>query len=725
MPATHSHLLSACFFSACLFLLVSGCTPGKEPSEMTQQQQQQLQPAAPIAERIEYRSEHHGVTLTDPYAWLRDASYPQVDDPKVLDYLNAENAYFEARMAPHESLVKTIHAELKGRVKEDDASVPQRDGNFLYWYAWRKGDEYRTWYRRPVSGGADEVLLDETALAKGHEYFQLGGLEVSPDERLLAYAIDSDGAERFVLRVRNLVTGEELPDRIDNWRYGLVWGADSKSFLYTDADENWRSKKVLLHVLGEPQANDRVLYEEESAEFGVQIEETQSRRYAVLSTGDNVTSEVRLIPTTDFSAPTLLVSARQANRQYDVEEHADTLYIRVNDTHPNFRIVTAQISRPSEWKELVAASNEHYLQSLTTFKEFLVIEGRINGLSQIRIRDYSGSQRFIAFPEASYVATLGDNPEYDVDRLRIEYQSMVTPTTTMDYHLDDNRSEILKVREIPSGYDASLYTTERLMATARDGVQIPVSIVYRKGFVVDGSQPLHLYAYGAYGFAYPPGFSANRLSLLDRGFAYAIAHIRGGDDLGYQWYLDGKLDKRTNTFNDFVDVTRFLIKRGYSSADRFSASGGSAGGELMGAIVNQAPELYGAIVANVPFVDVLNTMLDDSLPLTPGEWPEWGNPITDKQAFEYILGYSPYENIKAQAYPAMLVTAGLNDPRVTYWEPAKWVAKLRATRTSDSLLMLKTNMGAGHGGKSGRFESLREDAQEYTFLITQTGTTAP
>ena len=719
MPAAHSGLVGACFYSACLFLSVAGCTPGKEPSEMTQQPI-----AAPIAERIEHTYEHHGVTVTDPYAWLRDSSYPQVDDPKVLDYLNAENAYFEARMAPHESLVETIHAELKGRVKEDDASVPQRDGDFLYWYAWRKGDEYRTWYRRPISGGADEVLVDETALAKGHEYFQLGGLEVSPDAKLLVYAVDSDGSERFILRVRNLVTGELLSDHIENWRYGLVWGADSKSFLYTDADENWRSKKVFLHVLGEPQANDRVLYEEESAEFGVQIDETQSRRYAVLSTGDNVTSEVRLLPTSDFGAPPLLVSARQTNRQYDVEEHGDTLYIRVNDTHPNFRVVTAPISQPCEWKELIAGSNEHYLQNLTTFKEILVIEERINGLSQIRIRDYSGSERYIAFPEASYVATLGENAEYDVDRLRIEYQSMVTPTTTIDYHLKDGRSETLKVREIPSGYDASLYTTERLTATARDGVQIPVSIVYRKGFRVDGSQPLHLYAYGAYGFAFPPGFSANRLSLLDRGFAYAIAHIRGGDDLGYQWYLDGKLDKRTNTFNDFVDVTRFLIERGHSNAQRMSASGGSAGGELMGAIVNQAPDLYGAVVANVPFVDVLNTMLDDSLPLTPGEWPEWGNPITDKQAFAYMQSYSPYDNVKAQAYPAMLVTAGLNDPRVTYWEPAKWVAKLRATRINESLLMLKTNMGAGHGGKSGRFESLREDAQEYTFLITQTGDTA-
>ncbi len=681
----------------------------------------QKQAKPPVADRIEHVTEHHGVTLNDPYAWLRDASYPQVDDKKVLDYLNAENAWFEAMMAPHTAMIETIHAELKGRVKEDDASVPQQDGDFLYWYAWRKGDEYRTWYRRPVGGGADEVLLDETALAADHEYFQLGGLDVSPDGKLMAYAVDVDGSERFVLRVRNLVTGQELPDRIENWRYGLVWGADSKGFLYTDADENWRSKKVFHHRLGESQAQDRILYDEPTAEFGVQIDQTQSRKYAVLTTGDNVTSEVRLLPTADFEAELLLVSARQANRQYDVEEHDDVLYIRVNDTHPNFRVVTARLSEPGKWQELIAANNEHYLQGLVTFAQFLVIEERINGLSQIRIRDYAGAERYIAFPEASYVANLGDNPEYAVDRLRIEYQSMVTPTTTFAYHLEGNRLETLKVREIPSGYDASQYVTERLTATARDGVQVPVSIVYRKGFVTDGSQPLHLYAYGAYGFAYPPGFSANRLSLLDRGFAYAIAHIRGGDDLGYQWYLDGKLDKRTNTFNDFMDVTKFLIERGYSSAQRMSASGGSAGGELMGVIVNQAPELYGAVVANVPFVDVLNTMLDDTLPLTPGEWPEWGNPITDKQAFENILGYSPYDNVKPQAYPAMLVTAGLNDPRVTYWEPAKWVARLRATRTNDSLLLLKTNMGAGHGGKSGRFESLREDAEEYTFLINQTG----
>jgi oligopeptidase B len=387
----------------------------------------------------------------------------------------------------------------------------------------------------------------------------------------------------------------------------------------------------------------------------------------------------------------------------------------------NFRVATAKVASPGTWTELIAGSDRHYLLGITSFENLLAIEERIEGLSQIRLRDYdSGAERYIAFPEASYVAGLAGNPEYQVDRLRLSYQSMVTPSTVYDYHLADGQLETLKVREIPSGYDKTKYATERLMATARDGTLVPVSVVYRKDFRKDGSGRLHIYAYGAYGHAVPPGFSANRLSLLDRGFACAIAHIRGGDDLGYQWYLDGKLDKRTNTFNDFVDVTRFMIAQGFASAGRVTAAGGSAGGELMGAIVNQAPELYGAVAAHVPFVDVLNTMLDDTLPLTPGEWSEWGNPITDKKAFDLIRSYSPYDNVSAQNYPAMLVTAGLHDPRVTYWEPAKWVAKLRATKTDSNVLLLKTNMGAGHGGKSGRYTALEEDAEEYAFFLTQT-----
>ena len=450
------------------------------------------------------------------------------------------------------------------------------------------------------------------------------------------------------------------------------------------------------------------------------IGRSQSRAFALITTGDHATNEVYLLPIDEFAAAPALVSPRSTDRQYNVDEREGTLYIRVNDTHPNFRVVTAPVSKPGDWTELIAGDDRHYIQSITTFENLLVVEERVDGLSQIRQRDYaSGAERYIAFPEASFVAGLSHNPEYCVDRMRIGYESMVTPNTVYDYHIAEDRLETLKVREIPSGYDASKYATERLMAPSRDGTLIPVSVVYRRDFVKDGSGPLHIQGYGAYGYAFPPGFSANRLSLLDRGFACAIAHIRGGDDLGYRWYLDGKLEKRTNTFNDFVDVTRFLINQGFAARGRVTAAGGSAGGELMGAIVNQAPELYGAVAAHVPFVDVLNTMLDGTLPLTPGEWSEWGNPIEDKAAFDLIRSYSPYDNVTAQAYPPMLVTAGLSDPRVTYWEPAKWVAKLRATRTDMNMMLLKTNMGAGHGGKSGRYVSLEEAAEEYAFLITQ------
>jgi oligopeptidase B len=675
----------------------------------------------PVARRLPHSFTCHGVTIEDPYAWLRDPGYPQVTEASVLGYLDAENAYFESQMGPLRPLVDTIFAELKGRVKDDDASVPQKNGDYLYWTAFDAGSEYAKWYRRPVAGGSDAVILNEPELAKGHEFFRLGGASVSPDARLLAYATDTNGSERFVLRVRDLLTGSDLPDVIENWRYGLVWAADSRSFLYTDADENWRSKTVWHHRLGDPQSADRVVYREPAQEFGVSLGRTQSRAFATLSSGDGSSNEIRLLPTADFTAEPVMISPRKENRRYDVDERGGTLYIRVNDTHVNFRIVTAKVASPATWTELIAGSDRHYILGLTSFENLLTIEERIEGLSQIRLRDYdSGAERYIAFPEASYVAGLAGNPEYQVDRLRLSYQSMVTPSTVYDYHLADGRLEVLKVREIPSGYDASQYATERLMATARDGVLVPVSVVYRKDFRKDGSGRLHIYAYGAYGHAVPPGFSANRLSLLDRGFACAIAHIRGGDDLGYQWYLDGKLDKRANSFNDFVDVTRFMIAQGFASPGRVTAAGGSAGGELMGAIVNQAPELYGAVAAHVPFVDVLNTMLDDTLPLTPGEWSEWGNPITDKKAFELIRSYSPYDNVAAQNYPALLVTAGLHDPRVTYWEPAKWVAKLRATKTDSHTLLLKTNMGAGHGGKSGRYTALEEDAEEYAFFLTQT-----
>lgn len=679
-------------------------------------------PNPPIAKRVPHAFACHGITVEDPYAWLRDPGYPEVKDADILGYLNAENAYFEAAMKPHRPLVDKIVEEMKGRIKDDDSSVPQKDGDYLYWYAFGAGSEYAKWYRRKFAGGPDEITLDEPALAAGHDYFRLGGHAVSPDGRLLAYAIDTSGSERYVLKVRELATGADLPDMIENWRYGLVWAADSKSFLYTDSDEHWRSKAVWHHRLGDLQSQDRVVYREAEPQFTVSLGRTQSRRFATLSTGDHASNEIRLLPLVDFTAEPLLVSARVTDRLYDLDEREGTLYIRTNDAHTNFRVVTAPVSAPAQWTELIAGHDRHYILGLTTFENLMVIEERIDGLSQIRLRYYAdGAERYIAFPEASFVASLGSNPEYRVEKLRLNYQSMVTPNTVFDYHLADGRLDTRKVREIPSGYDASLYVTERLMAPARDGVMVPVSVVYRKDFVKDGKGLLHIYGYGSYGHAIPPGFSTNRLSLLDRGFACAIAHVRGGDDLGYRWYLDGKLEKRTNTFNDFVDVTRFLIAQGFASAGRVTAAGGSAGGEVMGAIANQAPALYGAIAAHVPFVDVLNTMLDDTLPLTPGEWSEWGNPITDKTAFAFIRSYSPYDNVSAQAYPAILVTAGLNDPRVTYWEPAKWVTKLRATRTDKNLLLLKTNMGAGHGGKSGRYTALEEAAEEYAFFLMQVG----
>lgn len=680
----------------------------------------------PSADRRPHSFTRHGITVEDPYAWLRDPGYPEVTDRDVLSYLEEENAFFEAAMQPRKALTDRLFEEMKGRIKEDDSSVPQKDGDYIYWRAFEVGAQYRKWYRKPVAAGddsaQDQLILDEPALAEGHDYFRLGALSVSPDGRYLAYAIDNDGSERFEARIKDFFTGEILPEVIPDTLSSLVWTGDSKGLLYGIANEQWRTDNTRLHWLGQPVESDVELFHEDDEGFRVSVGLTSSEKWIVIATGDHVTSEVWLLPADNPTAPPLLVAPRQPGREYEVDEHEGTLYIRTNDVHPNFRLVKASLETPGQWEEIIGADPHFYLTDFTLFKGFYVTEGRQDGLDQIELRDYAThSPRRIPFPEASYSASLDDNPEYDVTRLRIGYELMVTPDTIYDYHLATGELEVLKVQEIPSGYDATRYATERLMVPARDGTPIPVSIVYPKDLPRDGSAPLHLYGYGAYGIAMEPGFSTSRLSLLDRGFAFALAHIRGGDDLGQQWYLDGKLEKRTNTFTDFVDVAKGLIERGYTSTGRISISGGSAGGELMGAVINSDPALWGAVVAHVPFVDVLNTMLDETLPLTPGEWPEWGNPIEDKAAFETILSYDPYSNVSAQAYPPLMVTAGLNDPRVTYWEPAKWVAKLRATKSDDNILILKTNMGAGHGGKSGRFESLRETAEEFAFILWQLG----
>ena len=677
-------------------------------------------PALPKAEQRPHSYERHGVTIEDPWHWLRDAKYPEVDDPDVIAYLRQENAYFDGWKAQHEGLIDQLFEEMKGRIKEDESSVPIRDGDFLYWWAFKPGAQYKIWYRKPVGGGTDEMLFDEPAEAEGREYFRLGALEISPDGKLLATLADYDGSERFELRIRDLASGKDIETVT---RVGIgqpVWTSDSGGIVFTEVNDNWRSYRARYHRLGRPVDEDVTLYEEtEELGFSVGVGKSHDRSTIFVSTGDNATTEVRFVSADDPTQPLTLISRRKPNREYHVDAAHGRFWIHANDNHVNFRLAVADPTDPEKWETVIAGSDRVYLTGAAAYRDHLLISTRVDGLDQLILRTYQGQETRIPFVEASYSAFFMGNPEFAPDAYRVGYSSMVTPTTVYDYHPDSGALEVLKVQEVPSGYDASQYVTERLMIEARDGVKVPVSIVTRKGFEKNGEGKLFLYAYGAYGMAIPPTFNTNRISLMNRGWACAIAHIRGGDDLGYKWFLDGKLAKRTNTFNDFVDVAKGLIAAKFTKAGNIAINGGSAGGELMGAVVNSNPELFGAAVADVPFVDVLNTMLDDTLPLTPGEWPEWGNPITDKAAFDTIRSYSPYDNVKAQHYPPLLITGGLTDPRVTYWEPAKWAAKLRATKTDNNPLFLKINMGAGHGGKSGRWEKLHEVAETYAFILTE------
>jgi oligopeptidase B len=727
MPFSRSiSILAVSAALACVPALATAQTPSEDSSEV-----KNTPPTTPPkAEKRDHSYTHHGITISDPYDWLYDKSYPTVDDEDVLDYVKAENAWFEAAMAPQQALTDALFEEMKARIKEDDSTVPQKDGDYLYWSEFEEGAQYRKHYRKAFAGGENQLILDENELAKGLEYFSLGAASISQNGRYLAYSTDTNGSERYTARIKDLETGELLPDELTNLRGGLTWVAGDTALVYGPATEEWRALEVKLHVIGTPVEDDVTLYEEQDQSFGVGAGLTAQEDWLIIATGDNETSEVRLVPAGDPTAEPILIKPRQKGVEYSVDIRDGEVWVWTNDDHINFRLAKASLDNPGDWQTVIAGSDDFYLTGFELYKDFYVTEGRLNGLDQIQLRSYADPAKLtpITFPEASYSAGLSNNPEYDVSKLRLSYQSMVTPSTVFDYHVSTAQLETLKTQEIPSGYDPSLYVTERVSIEARDGTMVPVSVVMRKDRAeilkqagIEGPGPLHLYAYGAYGYAIPPGFSTTRLSLVDRGFAYAIAHIRGGDDLGRRWYLQGKLFERANTFNDFVDAGRGLITKGYTAEGMVTASGGSAGGELMGAIINQDPAQYGAIVAHVPFVDVLSTMLNEKLPLTPGEWQEWGNPITDKAAFAYILSYSPYDQVKRQDYPPMLVTAGLNDPRVTYWEPAKWVAKLREYKTDDNVLLMKTNMGAGHGGQSGRWNSLKETAEEFAFILWQMG----
>lgn len=684
----------------------------------------------PIADRREHTQTIHGIEINDPYFWLKDSSYPRVDDQDILDYLKAENEYFERHMAPLKELTERLFQEIKGRQVEDESSVPVKDGQYIYQSRYLPDKQYRQHVRWSVdeeSLGKSltppdtdvQIVLDENVLADGNDYFQRRGFSIDPTDQFLAYGVDFSGNERFTLRVVDIASKNHLPIEIPNTTGESVWSKDGKAFFYVVNNENWRPYRVLQHTLGTDPSEDAIVYEEHDDGFFVDIDRSTSRSYLIVSTASNVTSEVRVLSLDNRNAELTLIEPRRHQHEYDLDHHGKRFVIRTNNSHKNFGLVVAPEATPTmdHWQPLLAASDGRYITDVLAFDSHVVVAARENGLESIQILDPAGQRKSIPFAESTYSLWFGSNPEPDPDFLRFEYSSLTTPETTYDYEFASGQLHTQKVQQIPSGHDSKQYVSERVFAMARDGVAVPVSLLYRKGTPRDGSAPLYLYGYGAYGANMDPYFRTTILSMVDRGFVYAIAHIRGGAELGYHWYESGKLRNRTNTFNDFVDVARYLVKEQYSADGRIAIAGGSAGGSLMGAAINQAPDLWGAVAAHVPFVDIVNTMLDDSLPLTPIEWPEWGNPIENKEDLEYILSYSPYDQLKAVSYPPLLVTAGLNDPRVTYWEPAKWVAKIRHLKLDNNPLVLKTEMGAGHGGRSGRYDSLREVAEEYAFIL--------
>lgn len=697
-----------------------------------------LDPAAavpPVAERRVHETVVHGTALSDEFHWMRAANWQEaLRDPAVLPadiraHLLAENAYSDAVLAPVRPLIEAMVREMRGRIKEDDASVPSPDGPWEYFESYREGGQHPLVSRRPRGGGADQIMLDGDALAKGRPFFDLGGAVHSPDHRLLAWSHDDKGSEFFTLKVRDLSTGEDLADELAETGGDAVWSSDAARLFYIRLDDNHRPLKIFRHELGAPQQADDLVFEETDTTVFVGMGETTAGGLAVISGAQSDSTETWVLDLADAGAKPRLILPRIDEVKSYPDYHPDwqgrqTLFIRTNDEAEDYRIVAAPLADPARanWTEIVPHRPGVLVLSATVLRDWLIRLERENALPRIVIRNLtSGEEHAIAFDEEAYSLGIISGYEFDTDTLRFVYSSMTTPNETWDYDMRARTRRLRKRQEVPSGHDPEAYVTRRLMAPAADGETVPVSLVYAKGTPLDGTAPVLLYGYGSYGASMPASFSTARLSLVDRGFIYAIAHVRGGMEKGYRWYRTGKREHKANTFSDFIAAAEHLIAKGFTARGRIVAQGGSAGGMLMGAVANMRPDLFAGILAEVPFVDVINTMLDDTLPLTPPEWREWGNPIEDAEAFRRMLAYSPYDNVRAQAYPPILALGGVSDPRVTYWEPAKWAARLRAAKTDANPVLLVTNMDAGHGGAAGRFDRLAEVARSYAFAVAVTG----
>lgn len=672
----------------------------------------------PIAKTIPKKLIKHNDTRIDNYFWLNER-----ENPAVIDYLNQENAYYETMTADTKTFQKELFEEMKGRIKEDDQSVPYLYNGYYYITRFEKGQDYPIYSRKKGSLEAkEEILFNCNELAKGHAFFQLGGLSISPDNRWASFGVDTVGRRIYTIQIKNLETGEILADKIDNVTGGSVWANDNRTLFYTTQDKvTLRADKVFKHKVGAAAASDVLVYDEKDDTFNVSVSKEKSKKYIVIGSGSTLTTEYRILNSDTPDGEFQVFQTRVRGLEYSISHFGDSFYVLTNkDKATNFKLMKTpeNATDKKNWKEVIPHREDVLIEDIEIFSNYLVVEERSNGLNHIRIMPWSGEgEYYLPFGSETYNAYPTTNVDFETDILRYSYQSLATPSSVIDFNMKTKDKEIKKEQQVLGGkFDKNNYIEERVWATAHDGIKVPISIVYSKELKKDGKNPLLLYAYGSYGATMEPYFSSTRLSILDRGFIFAIAHIRGGEDLGRQWYEDGKLLKKKNTFTDYIDCSKFLIQEKYTSPEHLYAEGGSAGGLLMGAVVNMAPELYNGVIAQVPFVDVITTMLDDSIPLTTGEYDEWGNP-NDKKYYDYMLSYSPYDNVKKQRYPNMYVSTGLHDSQVQYWEPAKWVAKLRTHKKDNTVLYLNTNMDAGHGGASGRFEALKELAKEYVFLL--------